>query len=160
MAYAIEPGAVIHGDCLNILKQMQPESVDAIITDPPYSSGGLFRGDRQPSTREKYTSTSGKRGATQSGYAQHSFTGDNLDQRAWTLWAAEWLALAYDVTKPGGIAAVFVDWRQLCALCDAIQWSGWVWRGILVWDKENARPQPGRPTVRIYCLGIKRPTRY
>jgi len=27
---------VIHGDSLSVLRQMQDESVDAIITDPPY----------------------------------------------------------------------------------------------------------------------------
>ena len=27
---------LIHGDSLTVLRQMEPESVDAIITDPPY----------------------------------------------------------------------------------------------------------------------------
>ena len=34
------------GDCLEIMRQMERESVDAVITDPPYSSGGMFRGDK------------------------------------------------------------------------------------------------------------------
>lgn len=36
MTYDIKPGAVIHGDCLTVLHQMDAESVDMIITDPPY----------------------------------------------------------------------------------------------------------------------------
>jgi len=32
------------GDCLDILPSLGP--VDAVVTDPPYSSGGQFRGDR------------------------------------------------------------------------------------------------------------------
>lgn len=39
---------------------------------------------------------------------------------------------------------MFVDWRQLPALTDAMQWAGWVWRGLAVWDKQNSRPQIGR----------------
>ena len=31
--------AVIHGDCLNILPQFEPASVDFILTDPPYIAG-------------------------------------------------------------------------------------------------------------------------
>ena len=36
MIYDIYPGAVIHGDCLTVLRQMEPGSVDMVITDPPY----------------------------------------------------------------------------------------------------------------------------
>jgi site-specific DNA-methyltransferase (adenine-specific) len=137
----IKPNALINSDALTVLRQILPDSLDALITDPPYSSGGQFRGDRAQDTRNKYLSS----GEIAADYAKHSFTGDNLDQRSWTSWTAEWLALAREAIKPGGVAAVFTDWRQICALCDALQWAGWIWRGIMVWDKKNARPQPGRP---------------
>lgn len=68
-----------------------------------------------------------------------------MDQRAWTSWTAYWLELCRKVVKPGGVAAIFIDWRQLPALYDAIQWGGWVVRGLIPWDKKNARPQPHRP---------------
>ena len=29
-------GAVFNGDCLPLMKQVQPESIDLILTDPPY----------------------------------------------------------------------------------------------------------------------------
>lgn len=35
-----------HGDSLPLLAAMASESVDAVVTDPPYSSGGAFRADR------------------------------------------------------------------------------------------------------------------
>lgn len=137
----IKPNTLLNEDALIVLRQMPPGIADALITDPPYSSGGQFRGDRAQDTRNKYL-TSGDIAAD---YAKHSFTGDNLDQRSWTSWTAEWLNLARAVTKPGGVAAIFTDWRQLGALTDAVQWAGWIWRGIMVWDKKNSRPQPGRP---------------
>jgi site-specific DNA-methyltransferase (adenine-specific) len=137
----IKPNTIMNTDALVMLKQMPPSIADALITDPPYSSGGQFRGDRTQDTRNKYLSS----GEITADYAKHSFTGDNLDQRAWTSWTAEWLSLARTGVKPGGVAAIFTDWRQIGALVDAVQWSGWVWRGIIVWDKKNSRPQPGRP---------------
>ena len=137
----IRPNTILHAEALTVLRQTPPSIADALITDPPYSSGGQFRGDRAQDTRNKYLSS----GEIAAEYAKHSFTGDNLDQRSWTSWTAEWLQLARATVKVGGVAAIFTDWRQIGALCDAIQWAGWIWRGIMVWDKKNCRPQPGRP---------------
>ena len=57
---------------------------------------------------------------------------------------AEWLAEARRVTKPGAPICMFIDWRQLPSMTDALQWAGWLWRGILAWDKVTSRPQKGR----------------
>jgi len=130
---------VIHGDALQALSEIAPDSVDAIITDPPYSSGGLFRGDRTQSTGIKYLNNDSK-----AEYTKHDFEGDTRDQHSWMAWTAHWLTLGRAITKKGGVVAIFSDWRQLCALCDALQWAGWIWRGIAVWDKKASRPQPGR----------------
>jgi len=112
--------------------------VDAVITDPPYSSGGMMRGDRIGATSSKYQSTE-HRGL----YPE--FGGDTRDQRAYMVWCTLWLGLALSKVTAGGILACFTDWRQLPTTTDAIQCGGWVWRGIGVWDKtEAARPQKGR----------------
>lgn len=38
--------SVHHGDALAWLQSLDTASVDAVITDPPYSSGGMVRSDR------------------------------------------------------------------------------------------------------------------
>ena len=78
------------------------------------------------------------------GNAPPDFDGDAKDQRSWTRWAAEWLYLARRAAKPGAPVCMFIDWRQLPCASDALQWAGWIWRGIAVWDKGNSRPQKGR----------------
>src|SRR5437762_2971862 len=105
-----ESAAVIHqGEALAWLATLPTGSVDAVITDPPYSSGGMMRSDRAgTSTREKYTD--GKR---HSPYAD--FSGDNRSQRGWAYWMALWLSEAFRATKPGGVLLMFCDWRQLPA---------------------------------------------
>lgn len=125
------------GDALALLQTIETASVDAVITDPPYSSGGLTRGDRMTTTRTKYQST---------GVATvfESFTGDNRDQRGFAYWCALWLSECHRITKPGGMIGVFSDWRQLPTVTDLVQSGGWVWRGIVPWDKVVARPVPGR----------------
>jgi site-specific DNA-methyltransferase (adenine-specific) len=72
------------------------------------------------------------------------FEGDSKDQRSWTRWMTEWLTEARRCTKDGAPICLFIDWRQLPNLTDALQWAGWLWRGVLVWDKINSRPQRGR----------------
>ena len=131
---------ILHADCIEVLQTLAENSFDALITDPPYSSGGQYRGDRMQSVTEKYSQSGAK-----AEYLKHAFEGDNMDQHAWTSWTAYWLELCRKAVKPGGVAAIFIDWRQLPALYDAIQWGGWVVRGLIPWDKKNARPQPHRP---------------
>ena len=50
----IKENTLIHGDSLTVLRQMEPESVDAIITDPPYGinyvskAGARIKNDQSP----------------------------------------------------------------------------------------------------------------
>lgn len=128
---------IIQGNALEIIKSFAPNTFDAIITDPPYSSGGTTNTTRGRSTAEKYTNT-------KKHCPYPSFPGDSKDQRSWANWCAEWLSACRAVSKDGAVACIFIDWRQLPSLTDAIQWADWTWRGIVVWDKINARPQKGR----------------
>lgn len=122
---------------MDLLLRLPDACVDGVLTDPPYSSGGLFRADRQLDARLKYTPQTSRDLAT--------FGGDNRDQRSFAYWSSLWMAQCLRVTRPGGILCVFTDWRQLPTTTDAIQSGGWLWRGIVPWDKtEAARPDKGR----------------
>lgn len=124
------------GDCLAILPELG--RVDAIFADPPYSSGGQFRGDRAGSTKSKYQLTQHRHRFT-------DFSGDNRDQRAYDHWSALWTGLARELCPPRGLLICFTDWRQLPTTTNAVQAGGWVWRGLTSWDKtESARPAKGR----------------
>jgi site-specific DNA-methyltransferase (adenine-specific) len=126
------------GEALSVLTRLPDASVDAVITDPPYSSGGATRGDRMLDTTAKYVQSGTE-------LERPDFDGDNRDQRGYVMWCALWLGECLRVAKPGAPVCVFTDWRQLPATTDAIQAGGWIWRGIVNWDKgEGVRPQPGR----------------
>lgn len=133
---------ILHGDSLIVLRDLPSESVDAVITDPPYCSGGRTSAER--------TSRSPIGKYQQSGVqvSRPDFGGDSRDQRSYLAWCALWLAECLRVARPGSPIAVFCDWRQLPVTTDAIQAGGWLWRGIAVWDKTGAaRPQKGRFTA-------------
>lgn len=128
------------GDCREILPTLG--KVDAVVTDPPYSSGGTFRSDRTRSTADKYIG--GGYVDEVAAYSRPEFSGDNKDQRSYLVWSELWMRQAFSLTEPGAICCVFSDWRQLPTTSDALQCGGWIWRGIAPWDKtEAARPQKG-----------------
>lgn len=125
------------GEALAILREMPDASVDAVISDPPYSSGGATRGDRIRKPSKKYVQSSTKT-------TRPEFHGDARDQRAFLMWCSLWLSECLRVSKPGAPICVFSDWRQLPTVTDAIQSGGWVWRGVAPWDKgPGARPRVG-----------------
>ena len=130
---------LLKGNCLDLLRQLEPGCADLVLIDPPYSSGGLFAGDRKQDTRVKYTD------ADFNGAARFpSFSGDNMDQHSSIQFMAHVSMELRELTKEGGTIAAFIDWRNLPAMTDAIQMAGWVWRGIIVWDKGISRNIPGR----------------
>lgn len=126
------------GDALEILPTLAPASFGAVLCDPPYSSGGASLSDRSRATSAKYQS------------AEHrgiypEFQGDTRDQRSYLAWSTLWMGRARELAQPGAICAAFTDWRQLPVTTDAIQCAGWIWRGVVPWDKtERGRPQQGR----------------
>jgi len=52
------------GDSLAVLASLPTGGVDAVVSDPPYSSGGMVRGDRQQGTVSKYERLSEYTGTT------------------------------------------------------------------------------------------------
>lgn len=141
--YSDESVTFWHGDALDVLRRLPDDSVDAVITDPPYSSGGFVRSDRIQDVHTKYVNSDqmamGTGGATLA-----AFAGDNRDQRGYGYWCALWLGECLRILKSGGAAALFTDWRQLPMTTDALQAGGFVWRGIVPWHKPSGRPTQGR----------------
>lgn len=131
-----EEGIALYcGDALHILPEL--ENITAVLTDPPYSSGGMFRGDRMQGTVAKYVD-----GRTL--VKPPEFTGDNRDQRGYLAWCGLWMSAARQACTPGAQILTFTDWRQLPTVSDALQCGGWVWRGIATWYKPGIRMQRGR----------------
>lgn len=137
---------IYHGEALDVLRQLPDDSCDVLLTDPPYSSGGMFRGDREMAPDVKYRGWSqNPDGSSRTPTAEYgSFAGDSRDQRGWLAWVGAWSFQAQRVVGDNGHAFVFSDWRQLPLATDAVQLGGWTWRGIVVWDKGVGRPMKGR----------------
>lgn len=129
----------LHCTCgLKLMRSMPDGMFDALITDPPYAKGASLTA-KAASTASKYCSNKKENPFP-------DFDGDTMDQRTWTMFMTDILREGRRVCKPGAVCAIFIDWRQLPSLSDALQRAGWIWRGVAVWDKIHARPQRGRFT--------------
>lgn len=129
---------LIQGESLAVLPKLQKrgEKFHAVITDPPYSSGGLHMSTRSGSTSSKYQSSDAKK-------KHPDFLGDQRDQRSYLAWSTLWLSQCYELLVDRGVICLFIDWRQLPTISDALQGAGFLWQGVASWDKVNARPKLG-----------------
>lgn len=112
---------MIQGDCLNLMREMPEAAFDAIITDPPYSSGSSVMNSKSD-PRDKYNLSQ----------AFPSFRNDSHDQRIHMLWTVHWLTLALRITRPGGWLMAFSDWRQLPLVSDAMPQPGLNYLRIII----------------------------
>lgn len=142
--YSDDHVTIYHGEACAVLATLPEASCDVLLTDPPYSSGGMFRGDRARPVDEKYTQPGGGGGTPLVRKTFGVFDGDAKDQRSWGLWVSAWAWDARRVCGPDARAFMFSDWRQLPAASDALQLGGWTWRGVIAWDKGQDRGLPLR----------------
>ncbi len=142
--YVHDRGELFRGESLVVLPLLASDSVDAVMTDPPYSSGGMVRSDRMGTPHEKYLQTG-------TGKNYPTFVGDNRDARSWGYWTCLWVLECMRVLRPGGLFMMFSDWRQLPMASDAIQAGGVSWRGVVVWNKGLGSRAPNKRYFRHQC---------
>ena len=92
--YESEKVTLYQGDALSILQTLPDDLMDAVVTDPPYSSGGVSLSAKQSDPAQKYQKSGTKR-------TYPPMLGDGKDQRSFTAWAVLWLSECWRVSKDG-----------------------------------------------------------
>jgi site-specific DNA-methyltransferase (adenine-specific) len=113
-------------DCRDIIDRIADDSVQILITDPPYSSGA-----RQDAQRQG-------RGSMLRGIEDE----DWFSHDAMTTWGFNWfIRSVFTFARPkmteGAHAYVFIDWRQTPNLYGMLEACGFRVNQCLVWAKEN-----------------------
>jgi site-specific DNA-methyltransferase (adenine-specific) len=123
---------LLEGDCLEVLGSLEPESVDAILTDPPYGIG--FQ-------HERWDSVAIREAAARAG---HDRLSPNEAFEAWCLMLA---TECRRVMKPGAFLAAFGSPRTYHRLVCGIEDAGLEVRDTLMWlyaeGMSKSRHYPG-----------------
>lgn len=123
-----EPVRIIQGDCLEVLRRLPDGCVDAIVTDPPYCSGGNLEA-------QKNTKAQGLRGATVAADDFEWFANDNMGTAGLVWMLRSVMIECRRLLKPNRSAFVFTDWRMVPNLAPALESAGMRYRNMIIWDK-------------------------
>lgn len=142
---------IINGDVLEELAKLKDRGVkvDAVITDPPYCSGGCLPSSRRRSVSAKYFDKQ---------WEEVKEFQDSLDPQAMWDFTRSWMRAFYSLIDTGYLFCCS-DWRQISVFASAIQSAGFLWAGIIPWNKKAARPNRGHftPQCEYVVYGHKGP---
>ena len=126
-----------HGDCLAILPTLDAESVDAIVTDPPYDLTSGKRGGSGVASVNLDSPYGRARIGTGNG---GGFMGKGWDATGIAFRPETW-AECYRVAKPGAYLLAFGGTRTVHRMVCAIEDAGWEIRDMLVWGYASGFPK-------------------
>ncbi len=128
---------ILEGDALAIMRDMDAESIDGVITDPPYGSGAYTAADRMTKSTAKYASGEGGKGFPE-------IACDSIPPEAWQTLMRDTLHETARLLREGGVFAFFIDWRGIGQLSSFAAIAGLRPRGVAVWHKTGGvRPYKG-----------------
>ena len=128
-------------DAVRWLRTLPAQCADAIITDPPFCSGGF----QEASQRSTASSFSNQEGLSW-------FSGDQSGTLGIMHLMREVAVEAHRVIRPAGTLTVFTDWRMASFFAAGVESAGWRWRQMIVWDKGHAGPGTGfRNQFEVAC---------
>ena len=116
------------GGCEAILKQMRSDSVDAVVTDPPY---GLSNHSVEEVTQCLAAWIDGKPFLSKN---KGGFMGKSWD--SWVPGPEIWKEV-FRVLKPGGHVLAFAGTRSMDLMCMALRLSGFELRDSVGWAHDN-----------------------
>ena len=135
---------IIKGDCIEVMKSMEENSVDTIITDPPYGIGFMGKewDNFKPSAVKNKKVVADARGlkrtdgrtssrgmARDTGSYDQSLQGHLKFQE----WCVEWMTEALRVAKPGATFLCCGSPRVYHHMALAAERSGWILKDTIMW---------------------------
>ena len=111
-------------DCLDLIDQLDDESVDLVLVDPPY-----FMGKKPFINKAK----------------QYKRVVEDWDNQwetleGYLLWANTWLTRSWDKLKPGGSILITGTFHNIFDIRNDLTNIGYTFRNFVTWFKPNAMP--------------------
>ena len=108
---------LIKGNCMDKLKIIKNESVDGVITDPPYNI-----------SKDNNFKTMGRAG---------------IDFGEWDkdFNLTSWIKEVAEKIKKGGNIIIFNDWKNMSYITEALETNGFEIKDLIRWEKSNPMPR-------------------
>lgn len=132
---------LILGDCLEKMKEMADNSVDAIVTDPPYGWRFMGKAWDAPDIK-KHADWAGDKEGKASAAGKYSQTHEA--NKSFQEWTHAWAIEAFRVLKPGGHALIFCGPRTYHRMCSGIEDAGFEIRDQIQWLYASGFPKSSR----------------
>ena len=113
---------LLHGDCLERMKEIPDGSVDLILTDPPYLIS-------KKSNFHTMKDRKNQRTGTDFGEWDYDFTNDG------------WIELCARKIKSGGTLLAFNDFKKSTEVYNIATQNNFIYKDTLVWHKTNPMPR-------------------
>lgn len=112
---------IYNNDCLNVFKSIENESVDLIVTDPPYKliTGGMKSGF-----------SCGKNNIFKKSKTGLLFKNNNIE-------ISQWIKILFCKVKENSHVYIFVNSLNIRNFLNNIHESGFKLKNILIWQKNN-----------------------
>jgi len=144
---------IICGDCLTVMKEMPDNSVDLVVTSPPYNlKNSTGNGMKACTTSGKWANA-----ALQNGYSHYN---DNMPHNKYVKWQRDCLTEMFRLIKKDGAIFYNHKWRVQDGLLQDRQdiLSGFPVRQIIIWRRKggiNFNPGYFLPTYEVIYLITK-----
>lgn len=145
--------SIINGDCINILKEIESDSIHLILSDIPYGIGAEEWDVLHDNSNSAYLGSSPgqekagavfkKRGKPLNGWSE----ADRQIPIQYYDWCASWAKDWYRVLKPGASAIVFAGRRLAHRCICAFEDVGFTYKDMLAWSKEKAPHRAQRLSI-------------
>lgn len=119
---------LFQGDCLEVMKELKADSVDLLLTDPPYNLGKFMRSraTNLGKMRENYFGAAGW---------------DDAEPDEWMMLMDQFFEQAHRVIKPGGSAIIFMGIIKVETIVRLAQQHGFYYKTTGIWHKTNPMPR-------------------
>ena len=104
-------------DSMVVMNSLKKESVDAIITDPPYNI------------------------SRDNNFASMGRTGIDFGEWDKDFDLTSWIKVAQPLLKRGGNIVIFNDWKNMTNITNSLEENGFEVKDLIRWKKTNAMPR-------------------
>jgi site-specific DNA-methyltransferase (adenine-specific) len=125
---SLELNRIYQMNCIDGMKLIPDESVDLLLTDPPYNV-----------SQKSNFHTMGRKGVDFGEWDKE------FNQQ-------EWLEIACNKVKKGGSAIIFNDYKNIGEMKEVLEKNGFLIKEMLIWKKANPMP---RNRDRLYVTSIE-----